>query len=380
MHRLRAYLDVAGQPGRYAALDGLRAIAIVLVLVRHAVVAISPYLPKAPDHWLWNLASNGWTGVDLFFVLSGFLISLHLRRAFAQDRSHVLPARYLLKRVLRTFPLYYTVLLLVYAGGFPDYDLVIERPWYELGVHLLFLQDYLGTSILIPMWSLATEEKFYLLAPVLLYAMLRLHSVAGRLLVLAALITLTVMLRAMAFVDTDPWHYAGFFWSVRAPFHCALDGLLLGMVVQELFSAKILTEGLRKHAKYMFILAFVIIASILSLCDWTASEQLSGAVYMIFLSSCLFAIMVWSSLYLEGGMHALLGGVVLRLLAKLSYAMYLTHYALIDFSIQIAGLNEAFSAVSVQLFVFWYLMSTVLASLLLHYLVEKPFLLIKAAI
>ena len=70
VHRLRRYSDIIGDAGEFPVLDGLRAIAILLVLLRHAV----HYREQGLEGSFWNIFYNGWIGVDLFFVLSGFLI------------------------------------------------------------------------------------------------------------------------------------------------------------------------------------------------------------------------------------------------------------------------------------------------------------------
>ncbi|HEY3999135.1 MAG TPA: acyltransferase [Candidatus Xenobia bacterium] len=140
-------------PDRYhPALDGLRALAILAVMWHHAVSGL-------PAWW-----QGGDQGVDLFFVLSGYLITALLRRDGDLKRFYA-------RRVLRIFPLYYAVLtvyvvLMRGAGGpradaffavLPAYltftaNWVVHRPWPPF---------YLA-------WSLATEEQFYLVWPFIL--------------------------------------------------------------------------------------------------------------------------------------------------------------------------------------------------------------------
>ena len=97
-------------PGAIAPLDGLRAIAILLVLFRHGVRPF--YVPGEPAIGFlgWDAMTpmiNGWAGVDLFFVLSGFLVSYHiLKRWSAEFRVSEL-RDYLVKRILRIVPAYW---------------------------------------------------------------------------------------------------------------------------------------------------------------------------------------------------------------------------------------------------------------------------------
>lgn len=150
------------------ALDGLRGIAIVLVLVMHTL-----HFESVRPLWSWvnSMAKAGWMGVDLFFVLSGFLITrvlLELREA--PNRLSVFYGR----RALRILPSYFfylllavTMLLLFTA---PKHVALTREmlPWL-----LLFLQNFHaalsdpGTNLgpLSHLWSLAVEEQFYILWP-----------------------------------------------------------------------------------------------------------------------------------------------------------------------------------------------------------------------
>jgi peptidoglycan/LPS O-acetylase OafA/YrhL len=154
-------------------LDGLRGLAIVLVMLYHAThygLARTPF-----EKALGVVPSIGWSGVDLFFVLSGFLITGILLRAKASPRYY--PSFYA-RRVLRIFPLYYAVLsfFLVLVPRIPIFETandfwypgaLREGIWYWL--YLTNLQiARLGVwqhQTLDITWSLAIEEHFYLLWP-----------------------------------------------------------------------------------------------------------------------------------------------------------------------------------------------------------------------
>ena len=150
-------------------LDGLRALAIALVVARHS---LRPFISEddytAVASWggldLTPFLMNGWVGVDLFFVLSGFLIG---RQAFRNDGW----GRFWFKRVTRIVPAYWTCLALVAIG------LTGARAWghagWDFAAHLLMLQDYTGSVFVPAFWSLGAEEKFYLLAPLLALALVR---------------------------------------------------------------------------------------------------------------------------------------------------------------------------------------------------------------
>lgn len=144
---------------RFANLDGLRFVAIVLVMFHHVL----------PEHQatgaLWQ---RGFLGVDLFFVLSGFLITtLLLREADANGGSFSL-RKFYQRRVLRILPAYYlliTAVSLYYVVGKERADLAELVPYYYLFLSN-FLTEHLPT--LDPTWSVSVEEQFYMIWPLLL--------------------------------------------------------------------------------------------------------------------------------------------------------------------------------------------------------------------
>lgn len=151
--------QATGQPNRqyYPALDGLRGLAILLVVVYHNFGFI-------------NYFFFGWLGVDLFFVLSGFLITDILLKTL-QDKHYL--KNFYLRRVLRIFPLYYLCLVLfllviprLYAGFdikyYTDHQVWL---WTYLQNWLYIFNDPNHTNTLNHLWSLAVEEQFYLVWP-----------------------------------------------------------------------------------------------------------------------------------------------------------------------------------------------------------------------
>ena len=151
--------------GRIPGLDGLRALAILIVIAGHLNVRFE----DQPSHrsLLWRMAGSGGIGVDVFFVLSGYLITTLLVREF-ERHGRIDLAKFWLRRAFRILPAFYlylgTVALLVPLAGWS----VPLRSFLYAG---LFLYDY--TPLPHPwlvghLWSLAVEEQFYLFWPLLL--------------------------------------------------------------------------------------------------------------------------------------------------------------------------------------------------------------------
>jgi len=203
-------------------IDWLRAAAVLSVMLYHG---------NGARHGLGVVTGTGWVGVDLFFVLSGFLVT----RSWLMKPDM---AAYLLKRAQRVLPAFWACLLvglgLGWLMGVPGRDVLTEAAY-----NLAFLGNKLplvaSFSILLgPLWSLATEVQFWLIVPVLTPVVLR-HawSRPGR--TLLALLSVPVACRAAAaFIPgmIAPWGW-GDTSSLFGPVVYALpfthmDGLLLG--------------------------------------------------------------------------------------------------------------------------------------------------------
>ena len=147
------------------ALDGLRGLAILLVLIFH-------WFPNT--HWI-NTLPNGPIGVTLFFVLSGFLITSILLQAREKNDFLTSFKSFIFRRALRIFPIYYLLLLAIYVLGRLGFSLqtdFFQHPEYYLfyayNHYLEMRKDW--SDLLSPFWSLAVEEQFYLIWPIIILA------------------------------------------------------------------------------------------------------------------------------------------------------------------------------------------------------------------
>jgi peptidoglycan/LPS O-acetylase OafA/YrhL len=151
----------------YPHLDALRALAVMGPVFLHLWPVNVPDSPLTP-----RVTGIGFLGVELFFVISGFLITGILLRArdqamqAGQGVGAVLRSFYA-RRALRIFPVYWATLLLI---AIPDFGPVREHFWWEFlyltNFRIVALQDWLGQTA--HFWSLAVEEQFYLFWPLLI--------------------------------------------------------------------------------------------------------------------------------------------------------------------------------------------------------------------
>ena len=157
----------------FAPIDGIRALSILLVLVYHTFLVydlsnphetVASMLTKLG--WAWTWAWNGDKGVDVFFVMSGFLISGILLKQYSKE-GHLNLKNFYIRRYLRLTPAYYFMLTIYWLLSATNSDMI----W----------ANYLYVNNFIPYerqaaawtWSLAVEEQFYFIYPLILIAILK---------------------------------------------------------------------------------------------------------------------------------------------------------------------------------------------------------------
>src|SRR6187551_1983620 len=175
---------------RLYGLDTLRAIAIIIVLIYHYKVVVSS------ENIFGFMSQLGWTGVDLFFVLSGYLIGDQILSAFAKGQDFSLKQFYI-RRILRTLPNYYFVLALYFI--FPvALSGTVTAPLWSFLTFTQNLNLNAGETFT-HSWSLCIEEQFYLIFPViaLLIAYAK-RSITLGWLAIASTMLFTIVLRTLS--------------------------------------------------------------------------------------------------------------------------------------------------------------------------------------
>jgi peptidoglycan/LPS O-acetylase OafA/YrhL len=201
-------------------LDVLRCIAVLLVVLYHGPVRSC-------------LASAGWVGVDLFFVLSGFLISGLLFSEYKQ-RGEIIFKRFIIRRGFKIYPAFYILVL-----G----NLMIEihrHRFSSVGQYLseiFYVQNY-GEFIFPHTWTLAVEEQFYILLPIFLLLLIRFSSNRAdpfRSLPLAfVVVALTCLILRIVAAFRIPLADLQFWLALRkvsAPTHERIDSLFFGVLL-----------------------------------------------------------------------------------------------------------------------------------------------------
>ncbi len=298
----------------YPALDGLRGIAILLVICCHNL----NFLP----HFKF-----GWIGVDLFFVLSGFLITDILLKA--RDKKNFLQNFYI-RRILKIFPVYYGILLLFFAIAPALPKIATEYNYYYRNQAMLWLhlQNWLsildtrfaGSLMLNHFWSLSVEEQFYLFWPILVLLIKNVRLLSQ---VTVLILVICILSRFLS------WFYLGDRDTIFIfQYMTRLDGLCIGSLI-----AIWRYSSYDQTKKKIFILALAICGSYTVLFILTKTFFLSLP-HFTFLGytviALIFGIIVFYSVEKRNGLsRILLENKVLRYIGRISYGLYIYHWPIL---------------------------------------------------
>ena len=306
------------------ALDGIRGIAVLMVMLHH----LSEYLPhdSGPFSAIAAVLRTGWDGVDLFFALSGFLITgILLDTKYAPNYFRSFYAR----RILRIFPLYYTVLsaillaaLFPYIGPWlhPMLPLPHDRWFYFVYLNNWWplLKDTWHGNIIGHFWSLAVEEQFYLLWPLCVWLLPR-----KKLPWVAAFgIAIAVLIRCVLYYYFRPSR------SIVENTFARMDTLLMGALMAMLVRSP---RALRSVRPYLYGIAAASLSVYIWFNTWGVHSHF-GAVYRSVVQFSLIAI-IFSAVVLyafatrdnRSTLQAAFCRPLLRRVGKYSYGMYVYH-------------------------------------------------------
>jgi peptidoglycan/LPS O-acetylase OafA/YrhL len=362
------------------ALDGVRGIAIALVLALHfgGAADFPLRISHALGSWLDRLCYAGWTGVDLFFVLSGFLITTILLVS-KEDPQYF--RRFYGRRVLRIFPLYYTALILGLVllpllvaderlGLLPGGASGEVWLWtYTLNIGLALGWIASPITYFSHFWTLAIEEQFYLVWP----GLVKVTSQRGLFRLCCAIVVAALAMR-IAWVGLDlGWGGAYRFTLTRA------DSLAMGGAVAVLMRDSVWRQVLLKLAPFGLIASLGVTALMfLHVPRFYPNEWIVvtfGHSVVALASACLIVMA------LRAPASGPLLAEPLRALGKYSYGIYVWHFPLQRMLLTWYGTRPAQPSPGALLDALAFVTVGVIGSLLLGWvsyrLIERPFLRLK---
>ncbi len=333
------------------AVDGLRALAVLSVLLFHAAI---------PGF------SGGFVGVDIFFVISGYLITRNILGDL-EDGSFSFKAFYV-RRIRRIFPaMFFTMALVFVVGAFVFFSTHMERLgesvlFSALGLSNVFFWKEAGYwdvskdfKPLLHFWSLAVEEQFYLFWPAFLYGMVKLYKVVrdrAHLIAMAVLFVVSLVL-SQIFLNVDDT--AAFYLMPFRIFEFCIGAFVLWFDPRKL-SAPFVGRG---WAAVLLGLVCVCVPVFV----YTEASAFPGVLAVL---PCLGAALLIAARH-SGAGELLLGNRMMTGIGKVSYSLYLIHWPILVFYQYVTQDTPSLIEVSALL------AASFVASYFMYRFIEQPF-------
>jgi peptidoglycan/LPS O-acetylase OafA/YrhL len=349
-------------------LNHLRALAILFVFFFHYQISIFGH-----PEWLSNYAKFGWTGVDLFFVLSGFLISSPLFLKIKHQKKISL-GDFFLKRVFRIIPAYIVVVAIYFI--FPLFREKESLP--PIWKFLTFTQNF-GTNLkdfgtFSHAWSLCVEEHFYFFLPLFLILLKNKNLLRKSYWVLIMLFFIGFMIRIYSWNnfyipkinDENSWLY--WYKFMYYPTYNRLDGLLVGVSIAGMYQFyPNLWNKISKFGNLNVLFGLVILTCAYFIC----SEQQSyyASIFGFPVVSIGYGFLTIAAISPNCFLYKCQSKTTTSI-ATLSFSLYLTHKGIIHIT---QNVFESIKADS-NLMLLVCVITCFIAAYLLNIIIERPFM------
>ena len=366
---------------RLAPLDGIRALAVTAVIAFHFTS-----LTQFPLDALGPLATpvvHGWIGVDVFFGLSGFLITrLWLAdEASARDVGRATQARlFYARRALRILPVYYVTLfgLLLLARVVPYESIApmsrrVGKHWTTLLPYVFFFVNYVPFArdgAFGARWSLCIEEHFYAVWPCVLLAV---RSLSRRRVVAIAVCVALLVERTCALLFADHRHGWGSNMMVHYATHMRIDSIMWGCVAALFYDELARAERLRRGALVLAVAASIALVATGLMTPVRPPTVLGSGVGPSVLAIAAALLSTEVTAAPRSLLARALGVLPLPTIGFHSYAMYLVHPFAVD--VTVALVFRKVTTASLGLWVLGVVLTTFVSFVLafaLHFVVDRP--------
>lgn len=353
---------------KFHGLDHLRALAILLVFLYHYLA-----LGGGEPEWLFDVAGFGWTGVDLFFVLSGFLISSQL---FAQIKKgeNISFQDFFLKRFFRIIPAYWVVLVLYFTIPMFHERESLPPLWRFLTFTQNFGLDLKTSGTFSHAWSLCVEEHFYLFLPVILFVLYRNNFIKKGFWLLLLLFAAGFLIRMYSYehfykpVIDHPGGVIEWYKYIYYPTYNRLDGLLVGVSIAAIYQFQpVWWSRLSKFGNWWLLSGLLVLTGAYFLCE--DQTTFSASVFGFPLVALGYGLVVSGAVSSSSFLYRW-NSKITTTIAALSYAIYLTHKGVVH----VAHVLLRDYEINANLMLIMSMSIAVLAAYVLHLLVERPFM------
>jgi peptidoglycan/LPS O-acetylase OafA/YrhL len=364
---------------RFPMLHGLRVLGILSVVQFHVtwIFAGEQGIPVNAEYSAASLSV--FFGMDLFFILSGFLIGTILLRSLELHGAQNLK-RFYVRRIFRTFPSYYVVLAFLALA-----TTLTAAQKSHLPYEIVYLTNFLPLGrehvIMFWGWSLALEEQFYLTVPLLFFVLWKLPSDRSRLTLLFLLWASALATRLFIFYRFGPWTdftlYGALYFKTYTRFDTLVCGIALAFV--HLRHGERVTAFLRDPL-HRALLALPALGGLWLLLTPELFGRENVQLFHVFAWGTITTTMYFTSLLLflssEGAVSRFLSHPVFRRVATLGYGIYLVHIPILDHGI--VPMAKVLDAHKWPMYVIWpisfvaLMAASLVVAYALHVLVEKP--------
>lgn len=307
--------------GRLGPLDGIRGIAISMVLLFH--VWQMSWLDMSVGPLTLNpVGTSGFLGVELFFFLSGFVIFDPYVRAWLSGKPTPTVGDFARKRFLKIVPSYYLAIIVLIATGYQHYTSVAEAG-RDIALHAFFIHNWFAQtfgSIDGVMWSLGTEVQFYVVFPLLAWAFLRQPFLCTSAMIATAVIFRTATIHSY------------FFNQLLTQLPAVLDLFALGMASSYVY--RYIQKRKPQLADRRWIMTCTALAGMVAVsamvvwCHRIRYEPDGFALWQAHYRTLFGLTIAWATvalLFAAPFLQNAVANVVLVFLAAISYNLYIWH-------------------------------------------------------
>jgi peptidoglycan/LPS O-acetylase OafA/YrhL len=365
-----------GSSKRLPGLDTLRALAILMVISFH----LSYKLPAA----VRSVVQFGWMGVDLFFVLSGYLIGAQIFRSYSENKRFSIRDFYE-RRAYRILPAYGVTLLLYFTWPLWRESSGISPLWEFVTFTQNFFIDYASYHAFSQAWSLCVEEHFYLFLPLIAFWLFRKPALWKTISVLALLVLSGIVIRSIILfhflkplgVD-DPNYGVTYLEKIYYPTYTRLDGLLAGVALALL---QIFRPQWWKRLQQYGHLLLCAGAALVGTAAWLFLDRFDSVTGVAAIGTVIgFPVLslgfgfITASCISKNGWFSRFAIPGAKMIAMLAFSLYLTHKEVFHLvQHYFPNFTEQYGLLPILA----YAVCCFSTAAMLHFLVERPFLLLR---